>query len=518
MGVRIEYACEIFPNDDSIAASLLKHMKRVMAAEYSRELSAKVYAATMNCAARGFKMGGTLPYGFQRQIVDMEGRPKAIANFRETKSLANDRVMVIPGSAEEAAVIRRIFKLFTVDRMTRTAIARTLNTEGVSTGNEYPWTSPKVHGILTTRLVLGVYCYNKSSYTLKKTKINNPESAWIKVTIGKPIISQKTFDLAQKLIADGDPPPLYTDAKMLSELKKLLKAKGRLSRTLIDACPTMPNSYTFTHHFGSIERVYALVGYEPGVLQKARLCREGREWTREELLEGLRRLLAEKGRLSNALVLESDLTPSPMVYYRRFGTLTKAYAEIDYVPAYTEPVGKHYRTISPEEGIAGLQFLFEKYGYVSTHLVAETKDVPCMGWYRKNFGTLKAACAAAGIETTPRTLATASKLRLTDLVADTRGRRIRRHIARYKETPDEELIAGVQRLFKTHGYVTGHLINNDPTLPPTGVIYRRYASLKHLYAKAGVIGKSWKRPREHAMNASDIEATSKETKNFIPES
>jgi DNA invertase Pin-like site-specific DNA recombinase len=42
-GVTVHYCAEVFQNDDTIYAQLLKSMKRCMAAEYSRELGAKVF-------------------------------------------------------------------------------------------------------------------------------------------------------------------------------------------------------------------------------------------------------------------------------------------------------------------------------------------------------------------------------------------------------------------------------------------------------------------------------------------
>src|SRR5882672_12616529 len=40
-GIRVHYCAEQFENDGSMSSSVLKNIKRVMAAEYSRELSAK---------------------------------------------------------------------------------------------------------------------------------------------------------------------------------------------------------------------------------------------------------------------------------------------------------------------------------------------------------------------------------------------------------------------------------------------------------------------------------------------
>ncbi|WP_338469191.1 recombinase family protein [Roseobacter fucihabitans] len=43
-GIRVHYCGEQFENDSSIGSNLLKTVKRVMAGEYSRELSVKVFA------------------------------------------------------------------------------------------------------------------------------------------------------------------------------------------------------------------------------------------------------------------------------------------------------------------------------------------------------------------------------------------------------------------------------------------------------------------------------------------
>src|SRR6201991_4710296 len=52
-GVAVEYCAELFVNDGSLSSTILKGLKRVMAAEYSRELSAKVAAAKRAAIEKG---------------------------------------------------------------------------------------------------------------------------------------------------------------------------------------------------------------------------------------------------------------------------------------------------------------------------------------------------------------------------------------------------------------------------------------------------------------------------------
>ena len=63
-GVDIACCGEMFENDGGTAGALLKHLKRVMAAEYSREQSVRVRRAKLQQAGLGFRQGGGLPYGF----------------------------------------------------------------------------------------------------------------------------------------------------------------------------------------------------------------------------------------------------------------------------------------------------------------------------------------------------------------------------------------------------------------------------------------------------------------------
>jgi hypothetical protein len=53
-------------------------MKRAMAGEYSRELSAKVFTGQCRIVTLGFFRGGNASYGLRREMVDENGTSKAI--------------------------------------------------------------------------------------------------------------------------------------------------------------------------------------------------------------------------------------------------------------------------------------------------------------------------------------------------------------------------------------------------------------------------------------------------------
>jgi hypothetical protein len=82
----------------------MKNIKRVRAAEFSRELSAKVFAGSTRLTRRGFKMGGPTAYAMQRRLVDEQCRPKGILTVG--KSLLTDHVKLIPGAPDQVKAPR----------------------------------------------------------------------------------------------------------------------------------------------------------------------------------------------------------------------------------------------------------------------------------------------------------------------------------------------------------------------------------------------------------------------------
>ena len=121
-GIAVHYCAEPFENDGSALATLFKSMKRLMVGEYSRELSVKVFAGQVRLIKLGFRLGGVMPYGMRRLLVDETGKPKGILAPGQRKSIQSDRIVPIPGPPEEIAIVRSIFSAFVLERKSETAI------------------------------------------------------------------------------------------------------------------------------------------------------------------------------------------------------------------------------------------------------------------------------------------------------------------------------------------------------------------------------------------------------------
>src|SRR5919206_3919504 len=213
-GIEVRYCAEQFENDGSIASTIVKTVKRAMAGEYSRELSAKVFAGQSRLIELGFRQGGSAGYGLRRRILDESGQPKAILKRGERKSLLNERVVLEPGPAEEIQTVGRIFRLLVDEKRSPSEIARILNDEGLVTDLGLRWSAKSVRGVLTSEKYIGNNVYNRISVKLKRKRIVNPPEMWIRRVGAFPaIVDPELFHAAQATLAELD--SSLSDAEML---------------------------------------------------------------------------------------------------------------------------------------------------------------------------------------------------------------------------------------------------------------------------------------------------------------
>src|SRR5690348_3226699 len=146
-GIQVRYCAEQFENDNSPTSNLLKSLKRLMAGEYSRELSSKVFIAQCKLASQGYKQGGPAPYGTRRQVISKNGLKRQTLEWGEQKSIATDRVVLVPGPAQEISNIRYIFDSFTKRNKRASEICTALNRNGRAYRGR-PWAGATIRGLL----------------------------------------------------------------------------------------------------------------------------------------------------------------------------------------------------------------------------------------------------------------------------------------------------------------------------------------------------------------------------------
>src|SRR5262245_13909006 len=258
-GVKVAYCAEQFDNDGSLISSIVKNIKRVMAAEYSRELSVKVHAGAVRLARLGFKVGGPTCYGLQRLAVDEEFRPKGILAEGEHKFLRTDHVRVLPGTADERAIVQWIFQEYLQGKLQQD-IRRELNLRGVPTKSGRPWSKQAIGVVLRNEAYIGNLVYNRVSKKLGSKPASNPRGLWIRSEgCVEPIIERDVFFRAQEHLENHR--VAISEEEMLVRLRKALMKQGSLTSRSIDATPGLPCMSTYMKHFGTLRNLYRLIGY-----------------------------------------------------------------------------------------------------------------------------------------------------------------------------------------------------------------------------------------------------------------
>lgn len=260
-GIKVAYCAEQFDNDGSMMSSIVKNLKRVMAAEFSRELSAKVHAGQLRLAGLGFRVGGPLGYGLRREVMDENRTSKGYLQRGQQKNLKTDRVVLRPGSSAEIEVIQRIFVDYVEKRKSEGAIVRRLNEEGVANHLGRPWTRRMVDYILRNEIYIGNTVYNRESNPLRELRVKNPPDLWIRAegainpTVNRDVFlhARRRLTLRWLCLSDDD---------LLERLGSLLRKEGRLNEKLINDALGVPSINVYINRFGSLRNAYRRIGYE----------------------------------------------------------------------------------------------------------------------------------------------------------------------------------------------------------------------------------------------------------------
>lgn len=261
-GIRVAYCAEQFENDDSPVSTIVKGVKRAMAGEYSRELSAKVFAGQCRLIEIGYRQGGPAGYGLRRMLIDQNQSIKGELHRGEQKSLQTDRVILVPGPEEEIQTVNRIYAWFIDEGLNEQQIAERLNRVQILTDLGRTWTRATVHQVLTNEKYVGNNVYNRVSFKLKKMRVVNPPSMWIrKDGAFEAIVTPEVFFTAQGIIRARA--RRYTDDQLIERLRALFRDRGTLSSLMIDETEGMPSSSVYSIRFGGLIRAYKLVGFTP---------------------------------------------------------------------------------------------------------------------------------------------------------------------------------------------------------------------------------------------------------------
>jgi DNA invertase Pin-like site-specific DNA recombinase len=293
-GVSVQYCAESFGAERTPINALLKSIKRIMAAEYSRDLGVKVWAAQARFSSLGYKQGGQPGYALRRISVSADGSRRTALLAGERKSSATDRVALAHGPAAEVATVRRIYRLYVQDGLTDRRIAALLRQQCKPRTPGRSWTAPAVRRILTNRRYCGDLLYNQTSRRMGGAVTPNQPEVWIccKDALA-PMVDRSLFEQAQQIRSQRTSGPQRE--AVLQQLRAIHQRHGTISIALCRRDPALPADSVIRALFGTYARAYIAAGLPPARTVTGALGYRSSRIVMADLLAEVARLAASAG-------------------------------------------------------------------------------------------------------------------------------------------------------------------------------------------------------------------------------
>ncbi|MEK7136962.1 MAG: recombinase family protein [Patescibacteria group bacterium] len=199
-GKDVIYTSKGFPQEgQKLMTHLQTSIERYMAAEYSRQLSEKVFHGCMNVSRLGYSAGGSPCYGLARLLLDEQRKPVRRLQKGERKQIANERVVFVPLHDDTTRIVEEIFRRFVEEKQTPVDIARVLNDRRVPAPAGGVWSREKILRILRNEVYVGTRIYNKTWNRLRQGTRRNPRSEWAICFNALPsVVSRELYSQAQE--------------------------------------------------------------------------------------------------------------------------------------------------------------------------------------------------------------------------------------------------------------------------------------------------------------------------------
>lgn len=239
------------PREDDPLYPVYVQFERFRAAQYSKELSDKVWRGCAKISEQGYWAGGPPPYGLQRMLLDEARRPLHPLEDGQRKSIQNQRVTLTAAESEEAEVVSRIFHGFVENNLSEDQIAKSLNADGIISPGGIGWSRTSVRNVLRNEKYLGTIVYNRTTQKLKTARRPNPEEKWVRTPEAfDGLIESELFERAQLRFQQRK--EKYLPDSMLQGLKAVYDEHQFVRPSLLHAAD-LPSSACFGRKFGSLD-------------------------------------------------------------------------------------------------------------------------------------------------------------------------------------------------------------------------------------------------------------------------
>ena len=180
------------PIDNSPSGHLMEAMLEAVDEFYSINLASDAMRGLKENATRGYRNGGSTPYGYKLEKVSVNGTPK-------------NKLVVEP---TEAIIVKRMFEM-SLRGIGLKEIARTLNAEGLRTRIGRPWSITVIYYMLRNEAYIGTNIFNRHNHSDGKYA-KNPNEAVIRVpNTHEAIVSKEMFEGVGAMMKERAPKVMH---------------------------------------------------------------------------------------------------------------------------------------------------------------------------------------------------------------------------------------------------------------------------------------------------------------------
>lgn len=249
-GVEVHYVSEIFSQELNLTTALLKNMKRVMAAEYSRELGAKCRAGQSRVIEMGYQMGLLPALGFRRMAFSADGIAKRALEPGERKPAATDRVRWVFGPEHEVELVRTIFHLYATTKLSMQRIADLLNSQGEVTSRGARFTETGIGVLLRCEAYIGNFVWGRKAHSpFARQRADNDPALSRNSAILPAMVDRATWERVQRKRQDPGGCRL-SDREVLQSLRTALRRHPDLKESDLLECGCQSGA-SYRRRFGS---------------------------------------------------------------------------------------------------------------------------------------------------------------------------------------------------------------------------------------------------------------------------
>lgn len=258
-GVQVRYVQELFPASNTPLGSLLKNLKRAMAAEYSRELGVKTRAGHRAAVDEGFHLGSLPCLGIGRLAISKQRNSERPLAPNEHKAASREHVKWIRGPVDEVSLVRRIFHMYTTTEMSVYKLSQELRHEGVTDSRGKLITPWMLYSLLSCEALIGNFVWGRESHGRRRAE-GEPDFLRVRGCI-EPIVSLDVWEAAKAKRAKRAG-TIRSKQELLAFLGEQVSRNPKFTAFDLKSC-NGPSWQTYVKHFGSFAAALACLGLQP---------------------------------------------------------------------------------------------------------------------------------------------------------------------------------------------------------------------------------------------------------------